>query len=115
MESSSWLMILRGYAPDFLEGRCALESFVDSRHAQSLHAFADGLILDHRGGSALDDQTSDRFADRKRFHNREPSEISAIFAAGAPCALVKDRPFRRLHAEFHENFRLRHKLFAAIG
>ena len=49
------LMILRRHPPDFLERRQAFERLVDACHAQSLHAFGNPLILDHRGRRALDD------------------------------------------------------------
>src|SRR2546421_4755743 len=108
-------MVLRRNAPDFLERRHALESFVDSDHAQRPHAFADRLVLYHRGGRALDDQTPDRLAHRQRFNERHPAEITPVLATVAAASMIKDSALRRLHPELLKNLRLRHELFPAIG
>ena len=49
------LVVLSGDTPDFLKRCDSLHRLVDADHAQGFHSFGNGLILDHRGGSALDD------------------------------------------------------------
>src|SRR5438105_4726592 len=67
--------VFRGDAPDFFEGRHSFNRLVDSGHAQRLHSFGHGLILDHRRRRAFDDETPDRFAHRQRFDDRQSSYI----------------------------------------
>src|ERR1700758_1206710 len=59
------LLILRRDTPDFFQGRNPFERLFHAHHAQRFHPFANRLIFDDGGRSTLDDQATNRFADRQ--------------------------------------------------
>ena len=107
-------MVFRRDAPDFLQRGNALERFVDSHHAERSHPLADRLVFHHRRGSALDDETANRFAYRKRFDDGDPAQISPVLSTVASASVIENRAFRRRHPQSFENLRFRDKFLAAI-
>jgi len=93
------LVVFRGDPQNFLQRRNALSGFVNPDHAQSLHSFTHRLVLDDRGGGALNDQTPNGFRDGEDLDNGGPADVATPLAPVATGSVI-ERSALVLNIEF---------------
>jgi len=109
------LRVFRRNRENFLQRRNPLACFIDSDHAQALHALADRLVLNDRRAGALDDETTDRFGNGQDLNDGGAARVASTLATLTARALVEGHTFLRLETELGQDLRLRVKFLFAVG
>src|SRR3954467_10919691 len=79
--------IRRRVSDHFFDAGHADLELADGRHAQRLHAQADGLALQLRRGSAVDHELFQAVPERHHLIQRDAALVTAVIAGAAPTRL----------------------------